>query len=65
MAKSLTQNQTAKTDENAELKTAVHEFISELESTNKRMTERRVRIDRLKTETRVILDEIRAFPPVA
>lgn len=65
MSKSLTQNQTAQTDENAELRSAVHEFISELESTNKRMAERRVRIDRLEAETRVILDDIKAFSHVA
>jgi len=65
MSKSLIQKATATPDENAELKIAVHEFISELENTNKRMSERRVRIDRLEAETRVILDEIKAFSHVA
>ncbi|MEO6908527.1 MAG: hypothetical protein ABI210_11615 [Abditibacteriaceae bacterium] len=65
MSKSLTQNSTAQTDENAELQNAVHEFIAELESANKRMAERRVRIDRLAAETRVILDDIKAISHVA
>ena len=65
MAKTLAQDINVVNDENADLKFAVRECISELESTNKRMAERPVRINKLKNETRSMLNELKAFPDVA
>ena len=65
MAKTLAQNTNVINDEDADLKLAVRECISELESTNKRMAERQVRINKLKHETRAMLNELKAFPDVA
>lgn len=59
MAKILTSDVDAMSEENAELKAGVRACISELESANKRMAQRRVRIDKLKAETRAMLDELK------
>ncbi len=59
MAKTLTQDVNVTADENAELKIAVRECISELESANSRMAERQVRINKLKAETRAMLNELK------
>ncbi len=65
MAKTLAQDADVMTDENADLKVAVRECISELESTNKRMAERQVRINKLKAETRAMLNDLKVFSNVA
>jgi hypothetical protein len=65
MAKTLAQDANVMTDENADLKVAVRECISELESTNKRMAERQVRINKLKAETRAMLNDLKVFSNVA
>ncbi len=63
MAKSLTQNDV--TMDEAQLKAAVRANISELESANQRMMTRQTRIDRLRAETRALLDQIKAATHVA
>jgi len=65
MAKTLAQDANVITDENADLKVAVRECITELENTNKRMAERQVRINKLKAETRAMLNDLKVFSNVA
>ncbi|MDQ2732909.1 MAG: hypothetical protein M3Y56_14720 [Armatimonadota bacterium] len=59
MAKTLIQDANVGTDEAADLKRAVRDCISELECVNERMAARQVRINKLKIETRAILDELK------
>lgn len=65
MAKTLIQDASMGTDEATDLKAAVRDCISELECVNERMIERQVRINKLKVETRALLDELKVFSNVA
>ena len=65
MAKALLRDAQTMDDENAELKGAVRQCIDELESANQRMAQRQLRIDKLKIETRAMLNALKAFPDVA
>lgn len=59
MAKIISPNISAPVDENVQLKTAMRLQIEELEATNQRMSERRLRIEKLKSETRAILNQLK------
>lgn len=63
MAKSLTHNEA--TMDEAQLKAAVRANLAELERANERMNQRQTRINRLRAETRAMLDQIKALSPVA
>lgn len=65
MAKAVAQDINGIVDENADLRMAVRDCISELETVNERMAERQVRINKLKFETPALLNELKVFSNVA
>jgi hypothetical protein len=46
-------------DEAKQLEAAVNEYMTQMQQANQRMDNRQVEIDRLKAETRVMLNQIR------
>lgn len=60
MAKTFSPDISAPVDENVQLKAAMRLQIEELEATNQRMSERRVRINQLRVETRDILNGLKS-----
>lgn len=61
MAKTLASDfQTTETKEDAELKAGVRQCIAELEAANGRMAQRQLRINKLKLETRAMLNDAQA-----
>ena len=57
MAKSMTYRIDA--DEAEQIETAVNEYVAEMKQANQRMEIRQLEIDKLKAETRAMLNQIR------
>ena len=59
MAKTMTYQIDA--DEAKQIETAVNECVAEMKQANQRMESRQLEIDKLKAETRVMLNQIRGL----
>lgn len=57
MAKAITYQIDA--DEAEQIETIVNKYVAEMKQANQRMESRQVEINKLKTETRIMLDQIR------